>query len=154
MWAESKATNESREGGASASESCGLEAEYTLSLYREFAAGIVAVQDDCGMWHQVLDRPDTYLETSCTAMFVLSLKRGANRGWLGEEFALAADKGWNALLRYALDKEGNVHGVCLGSGCSMEVAYYDSIPTHRNDDHGTSIILMAAAEMMRDGNKE
>lgn len=127
--------------------------ECTLALYREFAAGIAVVQDDCGMWHQVLDRPDTYLETSCTAMFVLSLKRGLNRGWLDESFAAVAERGWNALLKYALDKEGNVYGVCLGSGCSMEASYYDSIPTHKNDDHGTGIILMAAAEMMKSGNK-
>ena len=128
--------------------------ERTLAVYREFAAGIAAVQDGCGMWHQVLDRPDTYLETSCTAMFVLSLKRGVNRGWLAESFEAAAQKGWNALLRYGLDKEGNVYGVCLGSGCSMEASYYDGIPAHKNDDHGTGIILMAAAEMMRNGNKK
>ncbi len=123
--------------------------ERTLALYREFAAGIAAVQDDCGMWHQVLDQPDTYLETSCTAMFVLSLKRGVNKGWLSEDFSLTAERGWNALLQYALDKDGNVYGVCLGSGCSMEASYYDTIPTHKNDDHGTGIILMAAAEMMK-----
>ena len=127
--------------------------ERTLALYREFAAGIAAVQDSCGMWHQVLDRPDTYLETSCTAMFVLSLKRGLNRGWLDESLAAVAERGWNAMLKYALDKDGNVYGVCLGSGCSMEASYYDSIPTHKNDDHGTGIILMAAAEMMENGNK-
>ncbi len=127
--------------------------ERSFALYQEFAAGIAAVQDGYGMWHQVLDRPDTYLETSCTAMFVLSLKRGVNRGWLEEPYGTVAQKGWEALLKHALDREGNVHGVCLGSGCAEDSAYYDSIPTHENDDHGTGIILMAAAEMMRSGNK-
>ena len=105
------------------------------------------------MWHQVLDRPDTYLETSCTAMFVLGLKRGVNRGWLEEPYGTAAQRGWEALLKHALDREGNVHGVWLGSGCAEDSSYYDSIPTHKNDDHGTGIILMAAVEMMRSGNK-
>ena len=60
----------------------------------------------------------------------------------------------NTVHCWLYDKEGNVYGVCLGSGCSMEASYYDGIPAHKNDDHGTGIILMAAAEMMRNGNKK
>ena len=42
---------------------------------------IIAYQDAQGMWHQLLDKPDSYPETSCTAMFVIAIARGVNRGW-------------------------------------------------------------------------
>ena len=35
-----------------------------------------------GFWHQLLDRPDSYLETSATAMYTFAIARGVNRGWL------------------------------------------------------------------------
>ncbi|MNI92635.1 hypothetical protein D3C73_1504540 [compost metagenome] len=58
------------------------------------------------------------------------------------------NKGWLALLHHCVDAEGNVYGVCLGSGCAMEPSYYFDIPTYINDDHGTGIVLLAAAEMI------
>ena len=123
-----------------------------LEIYKAFMEGIAAVQDTDGMWHQVLDMPDTYKETSCTGMFLLSMLRGIKNGWLdADKYQEATNKAWNALLKNSIDKDGNVYGVCMGSGCSMDPTYYGSIPTHINDDHGTGILLMAAAEMIEKG---
>ena len=38
-----------------------------LSLYQRHAAGLSALQSGTGFWHQLLDRNDSYLETSATA---------------------------------------------------------------------------------------
>ncbi len=123
--------------------------EEVLQIYREFMEGVLSVQDGDGMWHQILDMPETYEETSCTGMFLLSFARGIKNGWLKEEsYGGAVSRAWNALLQKSIDKDGNVYGVCMGSGCSMEPSYYSDIPTHKNDDHGTGILLMAAAELM------
>jgi rhamnogalacturonyl hydrolase YesR len=119
-----------------------------LDKFREFSKGIVSVQDKSGMWHQVLDKTESYEETSCTAMFVLSLARGVKYGWLDNSYFVPIKKGWEALLKKCIDLDGNTYGVCLGSGCSMEGKYYYDIPTHQNDDHGTGIILLAASEVM------
>lgn len=122
--------------------------EFFCNMLCEFAEGILACQDENGMWHQVLDRPDSYAETSSTAMFVLSLARGVRLNVLEREQCSAAiRKGMNALLRYAIDKNGNVYGVCKGSGCAMEVQYYMELETAFNDDHGTGIILAALSEV-------
>jgi len=34
------------------------------------------------MWRQVLDHPELWEETSCTAMFAYSIARAVNRGWI------------------------------------------------------------------------
>ncbi|RXZ79546.1 hypothetical protein EBB07_22735 [Paenibacillaceae bacterium] len=122
--------------------------EYLLQLFKELAAGVSEYQNEAGMWHQVLNEKASYEETSCTAMFVLSLARGIRMGWLGSEYLEVVNKGWLALLRHCVDLEGNVYGVCLGSGCAKESSYYFDIPTYMNDDHGTGIVLLAAAEMI------
>ena len=46
--------------------------EKALLIYKDFMEGLAAVQDTDGMWHQVLDMQDSYKETSCTGMFLLS----------------------------------------------------------------------------------
>lgn len=121
-----------------------------LHLFQHFMQGIAPLQDACGMWHQVLNRRESYLETSCTAMFVLSMARGVSHGWLQEKTYLPiAQKGWDALMKYSVDDIGDVYGVCLGSGCAKDAQYYFDLPTKKNDDHGTGIILMAAAELMK-----
>lgn len=121
-----------------------------LRLYQRFMQGILACQDSSGMWHQVLNRPDTYQETSCTAMFLLSIARGINHGWLdAERYIPCIRKAWIAILQYSVDVVGDVYGVCLGSGCAKDAEYYKQLPTKKNDDHGTGIVMMAAAEIMK-----
>lgn len=85
-------------------------------------------QDEDGMWHQVLDIGDSYEETSATAMFVLCFARGVKLGILDKDrFGAAAEKGMNALLEKRIDRNGNICGVCKGSGCSMEAKYYTEL---------------------------
>ena len=119
-----------------------------LELYREFVNGVVKNQDECGMWHQVLNRPDSYIETSCSAMFALCIARGVNNGWLDRSYGEFAKRAWEGILKRAVDKDGHLYGVCLGSGCHMQAEYYFNIPTHKNDDHGTGIVLMAGCEII------
>ena len=120
-----------------------------LELYKEFAVGIAERQDEDGLWHQVLTRPDSYQETSCTGMFMLGFCRGIRNGWLGEEYKEKVLKAYNGLLSKKIDKTGNVYDVCMGSGNSMDEEYYVNLGAIDNDDHGTGIILTALYEMDR-----
>lgn len=121
-----------------------------LCLYQRFMRGILTWQDASGMWHQVLNRPDSYQETSCTAMFLLSIARGINRGWLdGKIYLPCIRKAWTALLQNSVDSVGDVYSVCLGSGCAKDAEYYKQLPAKKNDDHGTGIVMMAAVELMK-----
>ena len=51
-----------------------------MDNYRNHIDGLLACQDRDGMWHQVLDHPESYEETSCTAMFILAIARGVRNG--------------------------------------------------------------------------
>lgn len=120
-----------------------------LSLFVQFAEGIVEKQDQDGLWHQVLTRPDAYQETSCTGMFLIGLSRGVRNGWLPEEYKKVIWKGFEGLTKHKIDVEANIYDVCRGSGNSMDETYYMKLGTIKNDDHGTGIVLMALAEMAK-----
>ncbi len=122
--------------------------EAVLKLFQNMSDGIRACQHESGLWRQVLDRysEDSFIETSCTAMFLLAFTRGVKNGWLDESFIASADAAWSGLTKHSIDKNGDIYGVCMGSGCSMDGGYYCTLNTIVNDDHGTGIVLAAAAE--------
>lgn len=117
-----------------------------IKIFREFAEGIRNVQDKSGMWHQVLDMEGTYEETSCTGMFALGMIRGIKFGWINQSYIENIHRAVDAISKYAVDNEGNILGVCKGSGCSYNPEYYAQLQTVTNDDHGTGIILAMLSE--------
>jgi rhamnogalacturonyl hydrolase YesR len=119
-----------------------------LDLYRAHVRGIVVTQGGNGLWHQVLDRNDSYLETSASAIFVYSITRGINRGWLeprayGPPVAL----GWNAVVKKVND-QGQVEGTCIGTGMAFDPMFYYYRPVSVYAAHGYGPVLLAGAEMI------
>lgn len=118
-----------------------------LKLFREQAEGIARYQSASGLWHQLLNKPDSYLETSCSAMFTFCLARGVNRGWLEPDFAQVAAYGWRGLLT-RIDAQGNVSGICPGTGIAPSLVAYYNRPERSNLAMGEGPLLRAGAEMM------
>lgn len=119
-------------------------------IFSKLCEGYLELQGKEGMWHQVLTFPDSYQETSCTAMFIYGFARGVRYGWLPEweKYAKAALRGWDALCRTAVDWKGNIYGVCRGSGYSFSKEYYaNDLGWNFNDTHGTGIVLLAGIEV-------
>jgi len=121
-----------------------------LTLYRDLGAAIVAHQGSGGMWHQLLDRVDSYEETSCTAMFIYVLARGVERGWLGQEYRTAIERGHAGLSRM-ISISGGIANICPGTPTQpSEQAYLERGP-RRNDSHGIGPVLLATYGVMHAG---
>ncbi len=123
-----------------------------IAFFRDMCAGILALQDEEGMWHQVLTHRESYPETSCTSMFIYAFSRGIRFGWLEDTaaYAAAAERAWDAMNRIAIDKDGNVHGVCRGSEFSFSPDYYiNDLLWRLNDTHGIGIVLLAGVELKK-----
>lgn len=125
-----------------------------LHFYRELCEGYLAVQDEQGLWHQVLTDHESYSETSCSSMFIYAFSRGIRYGWLPEGiqhlYADAVFRGCEGIIRHCIDREGNVYGVCRGSGYSFSPNYYkERLSWLLNDTHGIGIVLLAGIESLR-----
>ncbi len=115
-------------------------------IYQAFMASVRKFRDKDGMWHQVLDHPESYEETSCTAMFILAMARGVRLGWLPDDYRELAVKSWEALAR-RIDNNGVVHGTCRGTGIGESLEYYLNRPVFDNDPRGLGAVLVAATEI-------
>ncbi|MGC9344289.1 MAG: glycoside hydrolase family 88/105 protein, partial [Bacteroidales bacterium] len=120
--------------------------EEILRIFREHMEGIVAFQDNSGLWHQVLDKPESYLETSASAMFVIGLSRGLRNGWLDESFSQYALKGWKG-LESRISEDGIVQGICRGTAIGHSLEFYYERATFANDPRGLGAFMQAAIEV-------
>ena len=127
--------------------------EKITGLYNRLASGFLKLQGEHGLWHQVLNRKDTYEESSCTAMFICAFVRGIIKGYISrdqlENAAEAAFKAWEGLSARAVDYQGNIYGICRGSGFSFSSDYYKELSWNYNDTHGIGIIMLAGTEIVR-----
>jgi rhamnogalacturonyl hydrolase YesR len=98
-----------------------------IKILQDQAKGTATVQSGSGLWHQMLDRPDSYLETSCTAMFVYSMAKGVNRGWLNpQQYGPTAIAGWCGVQQ---DQQGGkLSDVCIGTSYADDNIYYYPAP--------------------------
>lgn len=123
-----------------------------IEFLNTLCEGYLALQDDEGMWHQVLNDHESYPETSCTSMFIYAFSRGIRFGWLKnpEKYAKAIYKAWKGISKTSVDSNGNVYGVCRGSEFSFIADYYKyELGWNLNDTHGTGIVMLAGIEVIR-----
>lgn len=118
--------------------------------YQKMMATLLTCQGEDGMWHQLIDRPESFRESSSTAMFGFAFTVGVKKGLLPEKPYLEASiKAWNALTGY-LDSDGRVREVCVGTGQSADVDYYLSRPRITGDLHGQAPVLWFAHSLLAD----
>lgn len=119
-----------------------------LNLFRAHAKGLSSFQSGSGFWHQLLDREDSYLETSATAIFAFAYARGINRGWLdARAYAPSTLLAWNAITM-KVNARGQVEGTCVGTGMAFDPAFYYFRPTSPFAAHGYGPVLLAGAEIL------
>jgi rhamnogalacturonyl hydrolase YesR len=120
-----------------------------LETHLRHLNGLRDHQDATGMWHQIIDLPDTYLEFSGTAMIGYSIARGLRGGWLGEEWREVVDRAWDGISS-RISEAGELEHVCVGTGPLASLEEYISRPyTDGLDDRGGAMGLWFAVEMAR-----
>lgn len=120
-----------------------------MSCHRLLLRGIAQYQSGHGLWHQMLDRNDSYLETSATAMFVYGYAHAINEGWISPTtYGSIAQAGWVGLST-KINAKGQVEGTCVGTTFASDQVYYYNRPTSVDAMHGYGPALLAGAEMIR-----
>mgnify|MGYP002861340374 CR=1 FL=1 len=123
--------------------------EYALIMnyFKEHLVGLLPLPHHDGAWHQMLDRPDTYLETSCTAIFCYCLAHAINQGWLdAETYGAQAILAWNYVNAH-VNQQGQVEGTCVGTGLAFDPAFYAYRPVNNYAAHGYGPVIWAGAEI-------
>ncbi len=122
--------------------------EEVLNQLRAHIKGLAACQSGEGFWHQLLDRNDSYLETSATAIYVYCFAHAINKGWIDPvAYGPVAQLGWHAVSS-KINAKGEVEGTCVGTGMAFDPAFYYYRPVNVYAAHGYGPVIWAGAEMI------
>jgi rhamnogalacturonyl hydrolase YesR len=78
---------------------------------REIVDGCLRHQRPDGLFHDVVDRPATFVETNLAQMLAFAVYEGVRAGWLPSSYRAHADR-MHAAARAKMDEHGFVQGAC------------------------------------------
>ncbi len=117
--------------------------------YKLMMESLLKNQDAKGMWHQLIDDPNAWPETSCTGMFTFAFITGVKEGWLdAATYGPAAKKAWLTLVTY-LDDAADIRDVCEGTNKKNDRQYYLDRQHKTGDFHGQAPVLWCASALLR-----
>jgi len=122
---------------------------FVVQQLKDHVKGLASLQSGTGFWHQLLDREDSYLETSATAIYAYCIAHACNKGWLDPMiYGPMSMLAWNAVSTKVNDK-GQVEGTCVGTGMAFDPAFYYYRPVNIFAAHGYGPVLLAGAEIIQ-----
>jgi len=131
-----------------------------ISYIKSYADAVIKVQDkNSGLWYQVLDKPlekGNYEEASASAMFVYTIIKSVNEGYLPQSYKVAAKKGYDGIIKnlITVDENGvvNLNKCCAVAGLGGKpyrdgsYEYYVNEKIRSNDGKGTGSFILASLE--------
>jgi unsaturated rhamnogalacturonyl hydrolase len=125
------------------------EAAAVRQVLRQTVEGLLAAQSNDGGWHTLLDRTETFVETSGQAMLIHGLAKSARLQMLparlGRQAHQAACRGWLPLSTHVSDT-GEITGTSIGTA-ALDLRHYATRPTASWPVWGSAAVLLAAGEL-------
>ena len=119
----------------------------------ELLKNLCRYQSEDGRWYQVVDRgdrPDNWLENSCSSLYVAGLSKAVRKHYLPESYRENALAGYAGVIR-SLTWEGEnlqIGNVCIGTGVG-DYPFYIARPVSVNDLHAVGSFLIMCTEVLR-----
>ncbi|MNU11998.1 Unsaturated rhamnogalacturonyl hydrolase YteR [compost metagenome] len=131
-----------------------------ISYIKSYSDAVIKYQDKkSGLWYQVLDKPlanGNYEEATASAMFVYTMIKSVNKGYLPKSYKVTAKKGYDGIIKnlITVDENGvvNLNKCCAVAGLGGKpyrdgsYEYYVNEEVRSNDGKGTGPFILASLE--------
>lgn len=131
-----------------------------ISYIKSYSDAVIKYQDKkSGLWYQVLDKPlanGNYEEATASAMFVYTMIKSVNKGYLPKSYKAVAKKGYDGIIKnlITVDENGvvNLNKCCAVAGLGGKpyrdgsYEYYVNEEIRSNDGKGTGPFILASLE--------
>ncbi|WP_288460134.1 glycoside hydrolase family 88 protein [uncultured Chryseobacterium sp.] len=131
-----------------------------ISYIKSYTDAIIKVQDkNNGLWYQVLNKAGekgNYTEATASSMFVYTIIKSVNNGYLPKSYKTYAKKGYDGIIKnlITVDENGvvNLNKCCAVAGLGGKpyrdgsYEYYINEEIRSNDAKGTGPFILASLE--------
>lgn len=109
-------------------------------------AALEKCQDESGLWHTLLDDPNSYLEASATAGFAFGMLKAARRRYADGRYVAVAEKALKGLIS-RINKDGELTQVSFGTGMGKDLDFYRQIPL-TSMPYGQAMAILCLVEYL------
>ena len=121
--------------------------QYLLDTLNAQVRKLEEIQEADGMWHTLLDDPNSYVETSATAGFGYGILKAVRNGYIDPKYLEIGKKALNAVLQ-RIDDNGTVQQVSYGTGMGKDLDFYRNIDICPMT-YGQALAIMLLSEGMK-----
>ncbi|MDT8859785.1 glycoside hydrolase family 105 protein [Alkalihalobacillus sp. MEB130] len=134
--------------------------EELIGVIQNLVENLVRYQDEeTGLWYQIIDKghlEDNWLESSCSSLFVYTIAKAVNQGYIDDKYFEYAKKGYEGIIHHSIqvddDDQVTLTGICIGTSIGV-YDYYVSRETSENDLHGVGAFILASMQMYHNESK-
>ncbi|HEY0216656.1 MAG TPA: glycoside hydrolase family 88 protein [Cellulomonas sp.] len=120
---------------------------FLLEVLDAQVAALAELQDDSGLWHTLLDDPESYLEASATAGIGYGILKAVRMGYLDDRYGAVAEKAVRAVIAN-ISADGELQQVSFGTGMGPDLDFYREIP-RTSMPYGQAMAILCLAEYLR-----
>lgn len=120
---------------------------FLLQVLESQVTALRACQHPSGLWHTLLDDPNSYLEASATAGFAYGIIKAVRKRYLSADYL---PTGLNALRGVIanIDEDGELKQVSFGTAMGSDLDYYRNVPL-TSMPYGQAMALLCLTEYLR-----
>lgn len=123
------------------------ERRYLIQVLESQVAALAKCQDESGLWHTLLDDPDSYLEASATAGFAYGILKAVRKRYIGKAYAPVAEKAIQGVVA-SISPDGELLQVSFGTGMGGDLDFYRKIPL-TSMPYGQAMAILCMSEFLR-----
>ncbi|MFI3312066.1 beta-galactosidase BglB [Ewingella allii] len=120
---------------------------YLLQVLESQIAALAACQDESGLWHTLLDDPNSYLESSAAAGFAYGILKAVRKRYIDSSYAPVAEKAVRGVIKQ-INPAGELTGVSFGTAMGSDLDYYRQIPI-TSMPYGQAMAVLCLSEYLR-----
>ncbi|ASY74517.1 glycoside hydrolase family 105 protein [Pectobacterium polaris] len=120
---------------------------FLLQVLESQIEALAKYQDDSGLWHTLIDDPNSYLESSATAGFAYGILKAVRKRYVDPSYAEVAEKAIRGVINH-VNQDGELTQVSFGTAMGNDLDFYRNIAL-TSMPYGQAMAILCLAEYLR-----
>ncbi len=120
---------------------------FLLQVLESQVKALAACQHSSGLWHTLLDDPESYPEASATAGFAYGIVKAVRKRYLPATYLPVAEQALRGVIAN-IDADGELKQVSFGTAMGSALDYYRNVPL-TSMPYGQAMALLCLTEYLR-----
>ncbi|QTF07282.1 glycoside hydrolase family 105 protein [Brenneria izadpanahii] len=120
---------------------------FLLQVLESQIEALAKYQDDSGLWHTLIDDPQSYLESSATAGFAYGILKAVRKRYVDKSYAPVAEKAIRGVINH-VNADGELTQVSFGTAMGNDLDFYREIAL-TSMPYGQAMAILCLSEYLR-----